>query len=359
MSSTGLLAIQELIDGCISFLDRCADLKSCALVSRAWVYAAQVNLFRVVDLTSHSSSANDHLWSLLRTTLDGSPGFIQHIRRLNISSQLSDDTLSGICQFPFTNVEHVVVFHFRTLRIPDALAMQQLFSLPTLRRVRFHCESLHRSLAVFMSIWDRGSSSIRHLHLEAVNRSHERFDTVSPRSSHPILLESLHADKVSQWLTHDACSLEFSRLRFLALAFDVDLLRAPKFVPAFRTLEVLDLLLNSYQGPIDLSRFLSLTIIRITHTHPDPLSTILRILSTIAPTNNINKIRIEATVPEDEFGQLDEALAGLPLDPAPIIELEMDPVEYESAVIALPLLNARDMLRRADRDRRWFQTFTG
>ncbi|KAJ7478206.1 hypothetical protein FB451DRAFT_1395993 [Mycena latifolia] len=349
------LAIQELLDHCIGFLHRPSDLKACALVARAWVDAAQVQLFREVYLTSRS---NERRWSLLQETLEAFPRFIRHIRRLEIYSvQLSGDTFSAICQFPFTHVEHVFVGYPRDLESSGAVQAQQLLSLPTLRRVHLQCEFMDSS--AFLCLWDRCSSGIRHLHLEAFQRVYEPIGEMLNKSSPPIFLESLrvaYAQCVGDWISHDLCPFDLSRLKVLSIDDNLDLLRSPKFATSFRTLETLDIQLESDtdSDAIELSSFPSLAILRICCNAPNPLPMVLPILCSITPTSRINKIIFATSFTRGELEELDATLCALPMSHPAVVELEMHPIGYTSAAKSLSQLSSQDLLRRADYNPRWF-----
>ncbi|KAJ7450500.1 hypothetical protein B0H11DRAFT_2077166 [Mycena galericulata] len=318
------LDIQELVDHTIGYLERYADLTACALVSRSWVDTAQVQLFREIHLDLNRLSANESRWSLLCATLTLSPRLIRYIQRLYIkSSRMHERVFSAICVFPFAHLLDVFVSSERDIVISDAMSTQSLFSLPTLRRIGLAGEFMEP--AVFLNIWARCSRSVRHLHLQALQRVYDEFETIPPLEELPISLESLgieYTECVADWLVHDHCCFDLSQLKLLSLHTNIHLLR---------------------RRPLCISKPQLLP-----HHLPCPL--ILPVLSTIAPTNRIHTISLVASFSDPELGELDAALSGL----APVVELTMGPERYSHAAPFLPLLRATDCLRRVDYDAQWF-----
>ncbi|KAJ7141670.1 hypothetical protein C8R43DRAFT_1131290 [Mycena crocata] len=152
------LLIPELVDYFITYLRNSpSDLRACALVSRSWIYAAsQSHLFREVVLKNES--VDEVRWSRLHDVIQVSPHLVQHIRRLELSPiRLSRETFSAACNFPFTRLEVVMIFLFEDA---DFIDIQQLFSLPTLRRLEIEPQLIDS--VTFTQIWDHISPSIRH-----------------------------------------------------------------------------------------------------------------------------------------------------------------------------------------------------
>ncbi|KAJ6565921.1 hypothetical protein DFH09DRAFT_1314703 [Mycena vulgaris] len=350
------LTIQELVDLCMGFLDGYSDLTACALVSRAWVDAAQANLFRTIHI-NWSHSANEKRWSQLRQVLDGSPRLIRYIHRLDIhSARLSDDTFSALSQFPFTHIDNISVSHFRDLEMSDCLAFQRLFSLPTLRGVHLECD-------------------IRHLHLQALQRVYEAFVAEPHPPFVRIPLDSLRIEYydecLSDWLAHDICPFDLTNIKVLSIHTNMNLLCAPVLLPAFGTIEALDFQLVDFvrissssklttpipskeAETLHLSSLPNLTLVRVVCFSPNPLPIILPVLSTITATARIRTIILATTVPHSDLAALDVALSSLPIPRAPIIELEIHAAPYALAALRLTRLSARNMLRRGDYDPRWF-----
>ncbi|KAJ7495400.1 hypothetical protein FB451DRAFT_365902 [Mycena latifolia] len=191
---------RRIVEHIIDFLsDSPSDLTACALVSRAFVYAAQSYIFKEISVSSSSthSPGTDHLWSGVRETLHRSPHLIRHIHRLRPHPRrVSFETLSAICKFPFTHLNGVLCSGIR-LSPASAIALQQLFTLPSLRSVEIACRVDQPS--TFLQIWDRCSSSIKHLDLTCYHR--------------PIAaLKGVH-----HWMNHTLCPFNLSDMTSLSL----------------------------------------------------------------------------------------------------------------------------------------------
>lgn len=168
-----------------------------------------------------------------------------------MSERLSEETFLAICNFPFTHLEGASVT-CRSLTLASALALQQLLSLPTLCRAHIECYNYgtRTKPAHFLQIWDRCSTSLRHLVVGSAN-SFSGAVLSTQHSSSPIPLESLQilqslqtlqiSRNIDRWLTHTLCPLDFSRLKALSILSNTEVLQSPTFLPAHRTIEVLDL----------------------------------------------------------------------------------------------------------------------
>ncbi|KAJ7676423.1 hypothetical protein B0H17DRAFT_124054 [Mycena rosella] len=204
------LDLPELIDYCVEFLrDSVSDLKRCALVSRLWVNSAQARLFHNIRITSRERSGNERAWSCLEGILRISPHLVRHIHRLEVDSDAysnKEEVLSAICCFPFTHLEDVCIIHISLLSLPLALAIQQLLSLCTLRRLKLSLHFDQQSL--FLQMWDHCSPSLGHLELYFCERPKWRTshrvnllpDLLSGLTNHPatpIALESLRITYMS------------------------------------------------------------------------------------------------------------------------------------------------------------------
>ncbi|KAJ6572017.1 hypothetical protein B0H19DRAFT_674952 [Mycena capillaripes] len=237
------LSIQELVDHSIGFLyNSVSDLRACALVSRAWVDAAQSSIFRRISIMHFGNVPHPSVWTRLKETLNTSPHLIRHIQQLTvIPDEISLDDFSALCNLPFTHLNRVFVFNYPHLSASIAESIQQLLSLPTIRRVGILCT--FDDPTTFLQIWDRCSPSIRHLEIYITEQS---IPTVQPAAHHcsaPIVLESLRITSVeglNGWLAHELCPFDFSILKVLSVDINTDLLRWPLFRSAFSTIEALD-----------------------------------------------------------------------------------------------------------------------
>ncbi|KAJ7110616.1 hypothetical protein C8R44DRAFT_261749 [Mycena epipterygia] len=231
----------ELVDHIIGSLDSPDDLPACALVCRCWVYAAQSRIFQRISFGSSIQAKNARVWAHFQEISSASPHLIRYVRRLHVSAlreQLSAETFLAICNFPFTNLDGAFV-SCHSLTLSSALALQQLLSLPTLRRVHIKC--YRTEPMVFLQIWDRGALSLRHLELGSRPEISDALLSTQNYSA-PIRLESLRITRnLDRWLTHSLCPFDFSRLKELStLSVDPAILQSPNFLPAHRTIEVLD-----------------------------------------------------------------------------------------------------------------------
>ncbi|KAJ7442041.1 hypothetical protein FB451DRAFT_1298156 [Mycena latifolia] len=314
------LRIKELIEQCIEFLcDSPADLKACALVSRSWTSAAQGHLFKEIAIRGLFSAVS---WPR------GSPYLIRHIRCLQLNTQgLPQESFSAICNLPFTHLRQVTIYHTSSTN-PFGLAIQQLLSLPSLTRVKLVAHFITPSR--FLQIWERVSPSIRHLKLYCYRHpSSPRTPRPIPDSrSAPVALESLELpslEYINDWLLHDLCPLDVSRLRFLSIASSHEpLLRSAKFAAAFRTLEVLDLSLGKSDAMVDISTLPNLSVLRLCAMHAPML---LNTVSTIPASSRIRHIFIwRSSLDRQWCDALDSKIISLPVERLPTLELCIDSI---------------------------------
>ncbi|KAJ7797209.1 hypothetical protein B0H14DRAFT_61090 [Mycena olivaceomarginata] len=169
MDQPSPLDVGELLENCIAHLSNARDLKSCSLVSRRWVYTAQSQLFRAPSrltlrrVNIGGNITEDISWSTFLDILDDSPHLIRHVRCLTTGSLwIYTPEFSRICLFPFTHLHEInVMCHYR-LSPPFIAALQQLFSLPSLRRVGLDGVFSRED---FIRLWDLCSPGITHLSL--------------------------------------------------------------------------------------------------------------------------------------------------------------------------------------------------
>ncbi|KAJ7354525.1 hypothetical protein DFH08DRAFT_804424 [Mycena albidolilacea] len=198
--------VVELVELCLSHLNSPGDLKSCALVCRLWVDTAQSYLFRAPKII-YSAAAYDFLglgkpqntWNHLLGVLTSSSSthLVTHIRTLHIRTQVTQETLSAICAFPFTRVTTIAFAYSGVLPASVVPALRALLALPTLQRVKLQCT--FSSPAHFARLWDSmrsPHSSIQHVALgcDAPVQSLTDADLIlsSPRGGEGRPLESLY-----------------------------------------------------------------------------------------------------------------------------------------------------------------------
>ncbi|KAJ7105201.1 hypothetical protein C8R44DRAFT_806805 [Mycena epipterygia] len=355
---------QELVEHIITLLHNSPlDLLSCALVSRRWADPAQSHIFRRISFGG-AQLDNERLWDRLREALTISPHLIRHIRQLDVYGlQLSMDTFTAICSFPFTHLDGISFLHIR-LGQSCVIGLQRVLSLPSLRRVRINFHFAEP--APFFQIWDRCAPGLRHLELLLQHPPDISFESRSPHDfPSTVRLESLRITGPSeiQWLMHGLHPFDFSYLRFLSIYGYMEILQSPKFVPALQTIETLDFLID--EGlTIDLSPFPSLTLIHMSVYSGKSWPSMFLAFSTIVPSNRISKIIINITgnensLTQNNLAQLDSQLSELPMQHPPVVEFEMGLVEYERIIAGLPRSRSKNMLRRADYERHWFRGITG
>ncbi|KAJ7478546.1 hypothetical protein FB451DRAFT_185211 [Mycena latifolia] len=358
------LRIEELIEQCIEFLcDSPADLKACALVSRSWTSAAQGHLFKEIAIGGLFSAVS---WPQLQQILRGSPYLIRHIRCLQLDTQgLPQESFSAICNLPFTHLRQVTIYHTSSTN-PFGLAIQQLLSLPSLTRAKLVAHFITPSR--FLQIWERVSPSIRHLKLYCYRHpSSPRTPRPIPDSrSAPVALESLELpslEYINDWLLHDLCPLDVSRLRFLSIAsFHEPLLRSAKFAAAFRTLEVLDLSLGKSDAMVDISTLPNLSVLRLCAMHAPML---LNTVSTIPASSRIRHIFIwRSSFDRQWCDALDSKIISLPVERLPTLELGIDSILGGPTIDNLeqyfPQLASRNLLRHSTASSNtWFEDLSG
>ncbi|KAJ7812776.1 hypothetical protein B0H14DRAFT_2855842, partial [Mycena olivaceomarginata] len=249
MDQSNTVNIQELLDHCLSYLHSLNDLKSCAQVSRFWVYAAQSRIFRALHITNGS-------WNHLLEALTSSPHLISHIRRLDIQLRQPEatTTLSTVCGFPFRHVGKIVFMYNGVIDPSTVTALQHLLALPTLRRVALQCT--FGTFHDFTRLWARcvpGSGIVR---VALACYSHE---WTMPNAQWPVFLPSpqggegggialeslsLHSTEMLDYnlLAHSNL-FDLSRLKTLSIGWRA---RIPwrEFAPHVTSIEELDVVLN-------------------------------------------------------------------------------------------------------------------
>ncbi|KAJ7116906.1 hypothetical protein C8R44DRAFT_791639 [Mycena epipterygia] len=350
---------QELVDHIIGFLhDSPRDWPACALVSRSWVYAAQAHIFRRVSLKIEEST-DEHLGNRFLATLEKSPHLIRHVRQLQVMragrlSTRSTDPFPAICHFPFTHLDRVDV----TLSLSEAsciLGLQQLLSLPTIRRAKIACHFVDPSH--FAQIWDRCSPRLAHLAIFYSQSPKDFPPSQSPPSY--IRLQSLDFGEMMasaglrDWLTHPLCPFDFSRIKHLAVATSTELIVSYKLEPGLKTIETLDVHIERIRPPLNLSLLPRLALLRF-HGCWQAWPWVYTTLSTITSRSRIIKIifvgGFHGTTPEE----FDLFISNLPI--SPIVELQM---ATNAITPNLPRLTSANLLRRVKYDQYFFQRITG
>ncbi|KAJ7495610.1 hypothetical protein FB451DRAFT_1550943 [Mycena latifolia] len=344
------LGLPELVDHCLEFLPESSpDLLACALVSRAWTGAAQRRLFETLSpLKNH-----ERMWARMQEIFRASPYLIRHVRRIDINADsLSIETLSAVCNLPFTQVAHVSIFHLSRLFLPMARAFKRLLSLPALRYVSV--TSIFADPVIFLKMWDRCSPSIRHVELSGSSLDYVPTEWDHPRADTLIRLDSLRTTgELAAWLEHAARPFDLSQLKLLSI-FSQPQIEAFDFV-------ALDL------HPFNLASLPTLKFLRIFVPYPSTVPAVVGTLATIAPANRIRNIVLcfrsnvitERLAGRGALGQLDSTLADVLNPEICAVELEMDADEYMLRAPYFPRLRGSDMIRRIEPRIGWFENFAG
>ncbi|KAF8208182.1 hypothetical protein K438DRAFT_1813568 [Mycena galopus ATCC 62051] len=358
--ASGRTLPQELVDNFMLYLEYdYSNLRAAALVCRSWSVAAQGLLFKTLHLNT------TRRYRRVQKALRMSPHLVHWIHALLLygyqhrnSRPIKIEAFQGFCDISFTHVESVVLLHHTTaMTLGTAIALQQLFSLPTLRRVELE-NSFHP--ATFLVMRDNCSPTIRHLQLRCWSSSSHPLHPILPRSSPPVALMSLKLDSlhVDEWLSPDVFPFDLSQLAVLSITTRV-VFGWLRMAPALKTIEALEIIYDAYSDDgsfIDLSLFSNLQFLRIgCHNfpcHSVPVS--LRTLSTITSSSPICQIVVY--FPPRNHGHLhyhdisalfDTQMAVLPL-PSLSLAFEMSDQEYTRVVPFFPRLQSKNMLCRID-----------
>ncbi|KAJ7821196.1 hypothetical protein B0H14DRAFT_2831893 [Mycena olivaceomarginata] len=139
-----------------------------------------------------------------------------------------------------------------------------------------------------------------------------------PRSPAIIAPKSLSLGfmyNIRDWLEHDLCPLDFSRLTVLSVGTDTSVFRWPRMLPAHQTIQALEF------TSLSSNLFLSMRVYFA--------SKAIATLSTITPASRIQQIGFVVKHPSsDTCAQLDSSVADLPLEHPPSLGLEMDVGTY-------------------------------
>ncbi|KAJ6607633.1 hypothetical protein B0H10DRAFT_1956074 [Mycena sp. CBHHK59/15] len=350
MAERSLFGVAELVDHCVGFVDSPRSLIACALVARSWADAAQSRLLRAPHVMNYSLSLGlDRSWLPLLDALCSSPHLIRHVRELELKrgyhmQALTQTTVKRICNLPFTDLNSVTLFMEESISGPEALELQQLFSLPSLRYVRLRTDITDPS--TFAEIWIRCSASIQHLDLTA---SFANFAPAPPPSlrRNPTRLASLRL----MFLGGRQCNQE--ELYFWALhPFDLSHLKALSahheggvLWSAFAAAKIQYLDLDTAfspkiaDGALDLSMFPSLSFLRISPVDCRAPA-LLAAMSTVTASHHIGTIAIDlgsfvlrglirngtgyGLLGMTECIQFDSTISTLPMSQMPTVEFEVD-----------------------------------
>ncbi|KAF7358927.1 hypothetical protein MSAN_01233100 [Mycena sanguinolenta] len=360
MGECNPLCIAELVEACMDHVNTPGDLAACALVSRLWVHPAQSRLFRAPYITE---------WHRFLNMLATSRHLIPHIRQLRIRPE-DVATLARICAVPFTHLQStVVILSGDYLPCGSVAALQQLFRLPTLRRVELHC--FLNNEGEFASIWDQCAPNIKDITLNC-RVDHPLLgidvDPLRPATPSPggILLQSLrmHSPQMldSTLIRQNSHPFNLSKLKFLSIGWRAHV-PWPNFAPVVRSIEGLDIVVNASAASLDLSAFPNLTFLRISLPFWIPperrLAMLDQLFSTLSPANILETLVIcpsNGVVQMDGMlcMTLDAKLSSGPFSPTLAVELEVEQTVYGGIWPFFSTLNARNSLGRTEGRVSWW-----
>ncbi|KAF8208210.1 hypothetical protein K438DRAFT_1813612 [Mycena galopus ATCC 62051] len=185
---------QELVDECMSYLnDDYSNLRAAALVCRSWSLAAQGFLFKTLRLNTTGQYHRVNRRCACRRTsfatfrhLFCTEAFCTRSRsRLKLSKN------SAIFHSRMWRAWFLLVFvDIKTdMTLRTAIALQRLFSLPSLRRMKL--DNAFTDSVAFLAMWGSCPPAIRHLQLGCRVTSDNTLHPILPRSSLPVALTSL------------------------------------------------------------------------------------------------------------------------------------------------------------------------
>ncbi|KAJ7651344.1 hypothetical protein FB45DRAFT_34891 [Roridomyces roridus] len=256
------LAIPELLDHILAFLDDPNDLCASTLVQRSWVPSSQSHLFSHIvlarELGEDGFDALGRLLAILRASqrhvdlvrelvvVGLHPGHLEHLRSLTglTFGRLTSLELGGHGGGAFSDAE--------------SLTIQAILRIPSLVSVSLHLP--FGRWQDFTRIWDRCSRSIRHVACGVLVGSVAPPHTNGPvlvGHSPQILLESFQsmnsAESTRLWLQDTTFPFDLSTLKAIKLDFPLDTFLLDVLPEALESVEILST--NNWQGIQDLSRF--------------------------------------------------------------------------------------------------------
>ncbi|KAK6984069.1 hypothetical protein R3P38DRAFT_3108983 [Favolaschia claudopus] len=223
------LDVQELLDHCISFIPRCSEsLRSCSLVARSWVDAAQSQLFREPYAILGSRFYRMENASRFCAALCSSPRLVGYVRALTLRLDHDLELNMKLCSVNFSRLESLEIgapddYYFEPEDIPF-LHLQKLSSLSTLRSLELrvqqgfpfwaplfaHISPTIQKFFLYCEIWDTDHSAVpddapsvklKSLRLTLDGSPATRYDIqdiISPHMLRPFDLSQLIALEVHQ-----------------------------------------------------------------------------------------------------------------------------------------------------------------
>ncbi|KAJ6462281.1 hypothetical protein C8R47DRAFT_1202253 [Mycena vitilis] len=354
-------AVQELVDYIIDFLgDSGADLKTCALVCHSWLPAAQSHIFRTIRaMVAYNDPKR---WSRV---LDASPHLIRYIRRLDLcftTDQGSASRVTKICNFPFTHLQWIGISYIGDLSAQNVRALQQLFSLATLKHVTFMSED--GKPVNLTKIFHRCTATIEHLDIGGGAFFPSFSAPQIPRSMARVSLTAIRIREIGTTILNGGLlaglhPFAVSTLKALAVrgAPAVEWL---SLSPAMSSLEVLNIDVATDHKDFDLSAFPQLSLLRISITPSLPLPDLERraldlfsLLTRAPPSLRTLMLEIRNSGPQWILAVctvFDEALSTVGL----AVEIEFTRNEPHAAA-QFSKLRAKNMVRTIPHNPKWWE----
>ncbi|KAJ7827390.1 hypothetical protein B0H13DRAFT_2439541 [Mycena leptocephala] len=222
---------QETWDAILDHLhDSTTDLKSSAVVCRAFVSRTQMHLFHSVKVDGersrpwHSSRPNSRCHQTMSATrlaelLSHSPHLICYVRDLYIGN-CHIQTLAAMLQIPWSRL-HVIFFvgnQLQDSQKPEVLALiGSLVSLPTVRKLAFH--SMFWESAHLHTILSRCNTEVHSLTFEScyLPTTPPNVPAATPNSHLPLITSLVLFSVEGDFLNYSALPVDSSRLAHVTI----------------------------------------------------------------------------------------------------------------------------------------------
>ncbi|KAJ7676380.1 hypothetical protein B0H17DRAFT_126048 [Mycena rosella] len=248
---SAVLGTTELRGHIVDFLRASEDdLKSCALVSRAFTFLAQGHLFHTIRLHPAGERFDYNIDAVirLREILQTSP----HLRPLvrAVHAAIDREILAQCEQMRLPCVRELTLVTVPT-RFPVLGAAQNLLALPSLRTLCIDT-FLHSGLSGLEPVFARCTPGLRTLRIHCVSLSdggvlHHSSIPAAPSVRAQITdLALVRSPQLGAWLLDAQCPLDLSCLRTLEANHTASPALAAALEPAYASIEVLRLHARAY-----------------------------------------------------------------------------------------------------------------
>ncbi|KAJ7662590.1 hypothetical protein DFH06DRAFT_1296232 [Mycena polygramma] len=356
--------VQELVDYILRFLrDSKPDLKTCALVCRSWAYLAQSHLFQKISVVINDvrSAAPENLWPRI---LGGSPHLNRYIRQLYLfvlsnGSRSICTAVWELCNFPFTHVDRVQAVCIGANSTTSAMALQQLFSLPTIAHIELLTTAVEPDH--FFGTFQRCSPAMKHLDLWFSRAPLPVLST--PHNPQLITLETLSVQAfanltLDRWLLSLLHPFTLSTVR--ALLIIAGPIVWPDLAPAMNNIGTLSIDGMSHHINLDLTAFPDLYLLRIRVALAATTNLLtgrhMSLLSAIARAPRLRTVILELTLRLDRDPGLQQLLdhSRIFADSSSKSNILHTAETYQLAA-HFPQLKAKEMLRSVPYNPKWWE----